>query len=106
MSADRISGGTIDFSKVNAASLSADKITSGTLDAGNVNIINMNANNITSGTIKGTNLGINLNSGEVGFQHGRIHNSTNAVDIDLDNAYISTASKDTRVILKKGGKCN
>ncbi len=102
MSADRISGGTIDFSKVNAASLSADKITSGTLDAGNVNIINMNANNITSGTIKGTNLGINLNSGEVGFQHGRIHNSTNAVDIDLDNAYISTASKDTRVILKKG----
>nr|DAF46763.1 MAG TPA: tail protein [Siphoviridae sp. ctj0M16] len=102
MSADRISGGTIDFSKVNAASLSADKITSGTLDAGNVNIINLNANNITSGTIKGTNLGINLNSGEVGFQHGRIHNSTNAVDIDLDNAYISTASKDTRVILKKG----
>lgn len=102
MSADRISGGTIDFSKVNAASLSADKITSGTLDAGNVNIINMNANNITSGTIKGTNLGINLNSGEVGFQHGRIHNSTNAVDIDLNNAYISTASKDTRVILKRG----
>lgn len=102
MSADRISGGTLDFSKVNAASLSADKITSGTLDAGNVNIINLNANNITSGTIKGTNLGINLNSGEVGFQHGRIHNSTNAVDIDLDNAYVSTASDDTRVILKKG----
>lgn len=102
MSADRISGGTIDFSKVNAASLSADKITSGTLNAGNVNVINLNADNITSGTIKGTNLGINLNSGEVNFQHGRIHNSTNAVDIDLDNAYVSTASDDTRVILKKG----
>ena len=102
MSADRISGGTLDFSKVNAASLSADKITSGTLNAGKVNVINLNANNITSGTIKGTNLGINLNSGEVGFQHGRIHNSTNAVDIDLDNAYVSTASDDTRVILKKG----
>lgn len=102
MSADRISGGTIDFSKVNAASLSADKITSGTLDAGNVNVINLNADNITSGTIKGTNLGINLNSGEVNFQHGRIHNYDNTVDVDLDNAYISTASKDTRVILKKG----
>ena len=102
MSADRISGGTIDFSKVNAASLSADKITSGTLNAGKVNVINLNADNITSGTIKGTNLGINLNSGEVSFQHGRIHNSNNAVDIDLDNAYISTASDDTRVILKKG----
>lgn len=102
MSADRISGGTIDFSTVNAASLSADKITSGTLNAGKVNVINLNADNITSGTIKGTNLGINLNSGEVSFQHGRIHNSNNAVDIDLDNAYISTASDDTRVILKKG----
>lgn len=102
MSADRISGGTIDFSKVNAASLSADKITSGTLNAGNVNVINLNADNITSGTIKGTNLGINLNSGEVNFQHGRIHNYDNTVDVDLDNAYISTASKDTRVILKKG----
>lgn len=102
MSADRIVGGTLDFSKVNAGSLSADKITSGTLNAGKVNVINLNANNITSGTIKGTNLGINLNSGEVGFQHGRIHNSTNAVDIDLDNAYVSTASDDTRVILKKG----
>lgn len=84
------------------STVSADQITSGTLNAGKVNVINLNANNITSGTIKGTNLGINLNSGEVNFQHGRIHNYDNTVDIDLDNAYISTANKDTRVILKNG----
>ena len=82
--------------------LSADKITTGTLNAGNVNIINMNADNITAGTIKGTNLSIGLNSGEVEFQHGRIHNLGNTVDIDLDKNYISTADFGTRVLLKNG----
>ena len=85
--------------------LSADKITTGTLNAGNVNIINMNADNITAGTIKGTNLSINLNSGEVEFQHGRIHNFDNTVDINVDQAYISTASNilgATRALLKDG----
>ena len=85
--------------------LSADKITTGTLNAGNVNIINMNADNITAGTIKGTNLSIGLNSGEVEFQHGRIHNFDNTVDINVDQAYISTASNilgATRALLKDG----
>ena len=82
--------------------LSADKITTGTLNAGNVNIINMNADNIVAGTIKGTNLSIGLNSGEVEFQHGRIHNLGNTVDIDLDKNYISTADFGTRVLLKNG----
>lgn len=82
--------------------LSADKITTGTLNAGNVNIINMNADNIVAGTIKGTNLSIGLNSGEVEFQHGRIHNLGNTVDIDLDKNYISTANFGTRVLLKNG----
>lgn len=86
--------------------LSADKITTGTLNAGNVNIININADNITAGTIKGTNLSIGLNSGEVEFQHGRIHNFDNTVDINLDQAYISTANNNilgaTRALLKDG----
>lgn len=86
--------------------LSADKITTGTLNAGNVNIINMNADNIVAGTIKGTNLSIGLNSGEVEFQHGRIHNFDNTVDINLDRAYISTANNNilgaTRALLKDG----
>ena len=86
--------------------LSADKITTGTLNAGNVNIINMNADNIVAGTIKGTNLSIGLNSGEVEFQHGRIHNFDNTVDINLDQAYISTANNNilgaTRALLKDG----
>ncbi|MCD7130548.1 phage tail protein [Limosilactobacillus agrestis] len=83
-------------------SLNADKITAGTLNAANVNIINLNANNITTGTINGQNLKINLNTGDVEFQHGRIHSFDNNVDINIDQNYISTANWNTRALLKNG----
>lgn len=92
MSADRISGGTIDFSKVNAASLSADQITSGTLDAGNVNVINLNADNITSGTINGQNLKINLNTGEILFQKGKIASTNGLLNINVDDGTMSVTN--------------
>lgn len=92
MSADRISGGTIDFSKVDAASLSADKITSGTLDAGNVNVINLNADNITSGTINGQNLKINLNTGEILFQKGKIASTNGLLNINVDDGTMSVTN--------------
>ncbi len=82
--------------------ISADKITAGTLDAGRINVINLNANNITTGTINGQNLKIDLNTGNVEFQHGRIHNFSNSVDINLDQNYISTANWNTRALLKNG----
>ncbi len=83
-------------------SLNADKITAGTLNAANVNIINLNANNITTGTINGQNLKINLDTGNVEFQHGHIHNFSNSVDIDLDQNYISVSSWSTKAMLKNG----
>lgn len=92
MSADRISGGTLDFSKVNAASLSADKITSGTLDAGNVSVINLNADNITSGTINGQNLKINLNTGEILFQKGKIASTNGLLNINVDDGTMSVTN--------------
>ncbi|MCM6843953.1 gp58-like family protein [Latilactobacillus curvatus] len=84
------------------ANVTADKITAGTLNAANVNVINLNANNITAGTIRGANLAINLNTGEVVFQKGRIHSASNNVDVNIDQGYLSTASNDTRVMLKEG----
>ena len=81
--------------------LDAGKITTGTLDAANVNVINLDANNITSGSIKGTNLDINLNSGNVSFQKGRIHDSNNYVDINIDEGYISTANNLGRLLFKE-----
>lgn len=85
------------------ADVKADKITAGTLNAANVNVINLNANNITTGTLKGANLSMNLNTGEVVFQHGRIHSANNNIDVNIDQGYLSVANGNTRVLLKNGG---
>ncbi|WP_265477880.1 gp58-like family protein [Lactiplantibacillus plantarum] len=84
------------------SSLSADKITAGTINAANINVINLNANNITTGTIKGSRLSINLNTGNVEFQAGRIHSTDNGIDININNKYISVADKDNRVFISGG----
>ncbi|MGX6392678.1 hypothetical protein [Lactiplantibacillus pentosus] len=82
--------------------LSASKLTAGTINAANINVINLNANNITTGTIKGSNLSINLNTGNVEFQEGRIHNSSNTIDININNKYISVANSNNRVFISGG----
>ena len=72
--------------------ISADKINTGTLDAGRINVINLNANNITTGTINGANLKIDLNSGEILFQKGRIASTNGNLNIDLDNGRMSVTN--------------
>ena len=72
--------------------ISADKINTGTLDAGRINVINLNANNITTGTINGANLKIDLNSGEILFQKGRIASTNGSLNIDLDNGRMSVTN--------------
>lgn len=84
------------------SNLTADKITAGTLNAGLLNVINVNANSITTGNIKGPNLDIDLTTGEVIFGRGRIHDTSDAIDINVDQRYISTASGSARVMLKNG----
>lgn len=95
-----IKDATISSAKI--ASLSADKITAGTLNASKVNVVNLNAANIVTGTIKGANLSINLNTGEVIFQKGRIHSTTNNVDVNIDQGYLSVANNNNRIMLKNG----
>lgn len=77
--------------------ISADKINTGTLDAGRINVINLNANNITTGTINGANLKINLNSGEILFQKGRIGSTNGNLNIDIDSGKMSVTN-----VLKAG----
>lgn len=84
------------------SNITADKITTGTLNAGLLNVINVNANSITTGNIKGPNLDINLTTGEVIFGRGRIHDTSDAIDINVDQRYISTANGNARVMLKNG----
>ncbi|MDK1716639.1 gp58-like family protein [Dellaglioa algida] len=85
------------------ADVKAGKITAGTINAANVNIINLNASNITAGVITGANLSINLQNGQVVFQKGRIHSTSNNIDISLDKGYVSVANDQARVLLKNGG---
>ncbi len=72
--------------------ISADKINTGTLDAGRINVINLNANNITTGTINGANLKIDLNSGEILFQKGRIGSANGNLNIDIDSGKMSVTN--------------
>ncbi|KZT88777.1 gp58-like family protein [Lactiplantibacillus plantarum] len=83
-------------------SINAEKITAGTIDANKIQVIHLNANNITAGIIRGTNLSINLNTGNVEFQAGRVHNASNTIDINIDAGYMSVANGSNRVMLKKG----
>lgn len=83
-------------------SLSADKLTAGTINADTIKVINLNANNITTGTIKGSNLSINLNTGNVEFQKGRVHSADNAIDININDKYVSVANSNNRVFISGG----
>lgn len=114
--ASRLQIGTIDAAKINVMNISADNIVTGELSANfikggqldfsQINGININASNIVTGTIKGSNLNIDLNSGQVVFQKGRIYNTLfdqyGGIDINIDNQYISAAGYDSKVIIKGG----
>ena len=83
--------------------ISADKINTGTLDASRINVINLNANNITTGTINGANLKIDLNSGEILFQKGRIGSTNGNLNIDIDSGKMSvTNSTNSGVFFENG----
>ncbi|MDC2805548.1 phage tail spike protein [Leuconostoc suionicum] len=86
----------------NFTNLNASNITFGTLNGNQVNITNLNASNIVSGAISGANLNINLNTGQVQFQKGRINSSDYTTDINIDQGYISTANDNTRALIKQG----
>ena len=51
LSADRISGGTLNFNNITVSNLSASSIKTGTLDCSKVIVSNLNASSITAGTI-------------------------------------------------------
>ena len=80
--------------------INANTVKTKELDASKINVTHLNANNITSGAISGANLNINLDSGNVSFQKGRIHSSNDYIDINIDQQYISTADNLGRLLFK------
>lgn len=95
-------GGTAFINAANIKSVNATTITAGKLDASLIDVVGLNAKSIATGTITGANLAINLNTGQVTFQKGRIHSSDNAVDVNIDQKYLSVADGQSRILLKGG----
>ncbi|GAB9261358.1 hypothetical protein CANFE03_10190 [Ligilactobacillus animalis] len=86
------------------ASLSADKINGGTINGRTVNVTNLNANNITSGTINGQNLSMNLDTGIVDFQKGRIRSTTGTLDIDIDRGTLQISNNSGEGVFASYGR--
>lgn len=91
----------------NFTNLNASNIIVGTLNGNTVNITNINASNIVTGAISGANLNINLNTGQVVFQKGRIYNegvqtSGAGIDVNIDQRYIATSDGYSSSVLKNG----
>lgn len=91
----RIKGGLIDLdgnvriqdgfvNNLKANSILANEITAKATTVVNAKIANLDAGVITTGILKGTNLSLNLGTGEVQFQKGRIQAPNNTLDIQVN----------------------
>lgn len=87
----------------NIESVSASQISAGTIDAKEINVINLSANAIRTGSIVGKNLQINLDSGVVSFQHGRIEKTDGNFIIDVDEGTLMTRKSGVRSTLLESG---
>ena len=67
-----------------ANSILANEITAKATTIVNAKIANLDAGVITTGILKGTNLSLNLGTGEVQFQKGRIQAPNNTLDIQVN----------------------
>lgn len=67
-----------------ANSILANEITAKATTVVNAKIANLDAGVITTGILKGTNLSLNLGTGEVQFQKGRIQAPNNTLDIQVN----------------------
>ena len=70
--------------RLKANSILANEITAKATTVVNAKIANLDAGIITTGILKGTNLSLNLGTGEVQFQKGRIQAPNNTLDIQVN----------------------
>lgn len=95
------------INNIKAIEISADKITGGTINGATVNVINLNASSITTGIIRGANLSINLATGEVLFTKGSIRNADGTFIMNIITGVVSSRGEvlspnDTGAMLQTG----
>ncbi|WP_251920741.1 hypothetical protein [Leuconostoc citreum] len=85
-----IANGAIGTVQIDEAAITSAKIAS------------IDARKITTGQLLGANLNIDLDSGNVFFQKGRIYDSQTRVDINIDQAYVRTTNGGGSATLQNG----
>jgi uncharacterized protein YjbI with pentapeptide repeats len=89
LTADRISGGTLNFSNFTASNISASSINTGTLNGTNVTVTNLNATNITTGTLNGVRVGSGIAGGNI---NDLSITAAKIADATITNAKIANAT--------------
>jgi uncharacterized protein YjbI with pentapeptide repeats len=91
LTADRISGGTLNFSTFTASNISASSINTGTLNGTNVTVTNLNATNITTGTLNGVLVGSGVSGSNIttGTLNASLVNVTNLNASNINTGNLS-----------------
>lgn len=88
-------GFTLSADYIKAGALSADRISGGTLNFSNITVTGgLTANSISSGSISGQNLNINLDNGTVEFTKGNLRSTDGGFNISIDTKsfYLDTGN--------------
>lgn len=98
-------GFTFSADYIKAGTLSADRISGGTLDfSSNITVKGLTANSISSGSISGQNLNINLDNGVVEFTKGNLHSTDGRFNISIDTkSFYLDMGNDTKLWIDGNG---
>nr|DAF48806.1 MAG TPA: Minor structural protein 4 [Myoviridae sp. ctfWc3] len=97
-------GFTLSADYIKAGKLSADRVSGGELNFSNITVKGLTANSISSGRISGQNLNINLDNGVVEFTKGNLHSTDGGFNISIDTkSFYLDMGNDTKLWINGNG---
>lgn len=97
-------GFTLSADYIKAGTMRADRISGGTLNFSNITVNGLTANSISSGSISGQNLNINLDNGVVEFTKGNLHSTDGGFNISIDTkSFYLDMGNDTKLWIDGNG---
>lgn len=97
-------GFTLSADYIKAGKLSADRVSGGELNFSNITVKGLTANSISSGRISGQNLNINLDNGVVEFTKGNLHSTDGGFNISIDTkSFYLDMGNDTKLWINGDG---
>lgn len=97
-------GFTLSADYIKAGTMRADRISGGTLNFSNITVNGLTANSISSGSISGQNLNINLDNGVVEFTKGNLHSTDGGFNISIDTkSFYLDMGNNTKLLIDGNG---